>query len=239
MKTLYLAKEPGTGVRDDLSKISGEVTVVDCLNVYGDYYRKKGYDCVSWSSIDCLKGMKFDVVIGNPPYGNAGRMALKFLNKIAEERLSDDIRLIMPRSIRKAALMNSINRHIHIVEDVTNDDMLFGRKIKTVTQRYVYKDELRPLIAQPRTHKDFKFLKKGDPNVNVFVMRSGMAGRVLTEGYNGYEKSHYFIHANTPKVIENLQSISDELVEIGNETTGMGKVSIPEIVSTYIEHFGE
>jgi len=29
------------------------------------------------------------------------------------------------------------------------------------------------------------------------------------------------------------------LVEIGNETTGMGKVSIPEIVSTYIEHFGE
>jgi len=70
MKTLYLAKEPGTGVRDDLSRISGEFIVVDCLNAYGDYYRKKGYDCVSWSSIDCLKGMKFDLLIGNPPYDN-------------------------------------------------------------------------------------------------------------------------------------------------------------------------
>ena len=51
MKTLYLAKEPDAGVRDDLSRISGEITIVDCLNGYGDWYRKKGYNCIVRLSI--------------------------------------------------------------------------------------------------------------------------------------------------------------------------------------------
>ena len=69
---LYLAKEPGKGVRDDLSRLSGkEVTVVDCLGAYGDYYRKMGYNVISKTKYFELDGiMRFDVVIGNPPYGS-------------------------------------------------------------------------------------------------------------------------------------------------------------------------
>ena len=47
MQTIYFAKEPGLGVRSDLSKLHGDVTIVDCLNAYGDYYRKVGYTCIS------------------------------------------------------------------------------------------------------------------------------------------------------------------------------------------------
>jgi hypothetical protein len=72
MKTLYIAKEPGLGVRDDLSKISGEVVVVACLNGYSDWYRKKGYTCISlddfFELFIELENMKFDVVIANPPF---------------------------------------------------------------------------------------------------------------------------------------------------------------------------
>ena len=71
MKTLYLAKEPDAGVRNDLTRLSGEVTVVDCLNAYGDYYRKMGYNVISKTKYFELDGtMRFDVVIGNPPYTN-------------------------------------------------------------------------------------------------------------------------------------------------------------------------
>jgi len=70
MKTLYLAKEPGLGVRDDLSKISGEVTIVDCLNGYIDWYKKKGYNCISTSEFFSLTDMKFSMVLGNPPYSD-------------------------------------------------------------------------------------------------------------------------------------------------------------------------
>ncbi len=70
MKTFYLAKEPGKGVLSDLFKLSGDVTVVDCLNAYGDYYRKKGYNCISKDEYSNLKTMpnKTYNSIGNPPY---------------------------------------------------------------------------------------------------------------------------------------------------------------------------
>lgn len=71
MKTLYIAKEPGLGVRDDLSKISGEILIVDCLNGYGDWYKKKGFNVISKTKFFQLDGtMRFDYVIGNPPYSD-------------------------------------------------------------------------------------------------------------------------------------------------------------------------
>jgi len=92
MKTLYLAKEPGLGVRNDLSRISGEVVVVDCLNGYIDWYKKKGYNCISKDVFFDSNNMRFDAVIGNPPY--KGQLHLEFL-KLALEK-SDYVSLIHP-----------------------------------------------------------------------------------------------------------------------------------------------
>ena len=79
MNTLYLAKEPGKGVRSDLSRISGEVTVVDCLNAYGDYYRKMGYNVISMTKYFEPLHMHFTQTIGNPPY--LKNLHLEFLLK--------------------------------------------------------------------------------------------------------------------------------------------------------------
>ena len=69
-------------------------------------------------------------------------------------------------------------------------------------------------------------------------MRSGYAGKVMTDGFEEYEHSHYFMHAKSQQVIDNLKAISDELIEIGEETTGMNKVSKGEIISTYSNYYG-
>jgi len=92
MKTLYLAKEPGKGVRDDLSKISGEVTIVDCLNGYIDWYKKKGYNCISTNQFFQNDGMIFSSTIGNPPY--LKNIHLEFLLKSLQ--ISDNVSLIHP-----------------------------------------------------------------------------------------------------------------------------------------------
>ena len=66
MKNIYYAKEPDAGVRDDLAKMSGEVTVVDCLDAYGDYYRKIGYNSISTADYFANTSMHFSQTIGNP-----------------------------------------------------------------------------------------------------------------------------------------------------------------------------
>ena len=68
-RTLYFAKEPDLGVLNDLSRISEELVVVDCLSAYSDYYRKRGYNCISLSEFFKLdRTMLFNYVLGNPPF---------------------------------------------------------------------------------------------------------------------------------------------------------------------------
>jgi len=237
VKTLYLAKEPGRGVRSDLSKLSGEITIVDCLNAYGDYYRKKGYNCISKTQFFDLNGMKFDVIVGNPPYGSGGNLAIKFLNKCGD--LSDDVRLVLPLSVRKVSSVNKIRLDMICVGDDQLPDETFPGGIRTVLQRWVKTDTLRDKIETITTHPDFDFVKKGDPNTNVFVMRSGHAGKVLTEGYEDYEHSHYFIHAKKTEVIETLKQCETKFREVAKMTNGMDKLSKHELVTLYMECIGE
>ena len=123
MKTLYLAKEPGLPVRDDLSRISGEITIVDCLNGYGDWYRKKSYNCISNSQFFELKreDMKFDFILGNPPYtdtksvvGATDGGCSKGLDDIFYKKcmeLSDNVSLVI-RSKHFAKLSSKFRREL-------------------------------------------------------------------------------------------------------------------------------
>lgn len=68
-RTFYLAKEPDLGVLNDLSRISGEVIVVDCLGAYDDIYGKKGYNAINIEKFFELdQTMLFDSLLGNPPF---------------------------------------------------------------------------------------------------------------------------------------------------------------------------
>ncbi len=90
-KAFYLAKEPGSGVRSDLSDMSDyDVTIVDC-NCYGDWYRKKGYKVVK-TDYYFKQTMHFSATIGNPPY--LKNLHLEFLLKALQT--SDHVQLIHP-----------------------------------------------------------------------------------------------------------------------------------------------
>ena len=237
MKTLYLAKEPGTGVRNDLSRIQGEVTVVDCLNAYGDYYRKKGYNCISVREFFSTKGMRFSVVIGNPPYGNAGKLAVRFLNKSME--LSDCVHMVLPRSIRKPSALNRINLDFHCVSDVDVDDSAFSATIDAVVQRWERGETKREKIFTYTKHKDFDFVTPEEADCMIGRVGNGPTGRVKTEDFLGYKKDHYYLKVKEDKVLQNLINIQDDLRLIASQSNGMMSLSKHELILTYSNHFGE
>ena len=52
---------------------------------------------------------KFTLAIGNPPYGVGGNLAIRFLNKTSE--VTDDIRFVLPTSVRKQMLATQNEYH--------------------------------------------------------------------------------------------------------------------------------
>jgi len=235
MKTLYIAKEPGLGVRDDLSKISGEITIVDC-NFYGDWYRKKGYNVISKDEFFNSNHMRFDVVIGNPPYGKNSSLAVKFLNKASE--LSDDVRMVLPRTFRKPSIINRLNPHLHLVSDENVDDSTFRDSIVACVQRWEVKEESRERIITYTKHKDFTFCKKEEADICLGRVGGGPTGKVFDEWENRSENSHYFLKVSSPEVIDNLRSLYKEFKCAALETVGCPSLSKDDCVKVYSQHFG-
>ena len=102
MNYLYIAKEPCDGVFSDLKKIQkkGNITLLLCNPGYSYLFKMMGYNnIITISQFFALSDMKFDAVIGNPPYNvnNNPSYYVKFIKK-SKELLKEGghLQLIIP-----------------------------------------------------------------------------------------------------------------------------------------------
>ena len=236
MKILYLAKEPDAGVRNDLSRLSGEVTVVDCKNAYRRWYKLKGYSCINTDEFFTNDDMKFDIVIGNPPYGVGANDAIKFVNKSAD--FTDKIVMVLPRSFEKDSVQNKVRLDLKLVESVVLPEDTFPNGIRAVKQTWVKSDTLRKKVEKPRVHEDFEFLRydeRFDANVFIGEYGCGPSGRVKTENFTHYAKGHYFIRAKDQSVIDKLVSLGPKFREKAQDCNGRYHLSKGELIEIYTE----
>ena len=104
MNILYLAKDQDPNVIRDLEnlKSQGDVTVCCCIPGYIDGYKYLGYNVIDYRLLDQCN-MRFDVVIGNPPYQESGHKAKtsslwkRFLS-LSDELCDGVVTLIIPAS---------------------------------------------------------------------------------------------------------------------------------------------
>jgi len=185
--------------------------------------------------------MHFTLAIGNPPYGVGANLAIKFLNKTSE--LTDDIRFVLPTSVRKSSSLNKIKGHLHCVVDEDLDPSTFPNGINAVKQHWEVRNTSRfqigvgeiPMI---REHSDFIFLpyeQRFDADVFIGEYGCGPSGRVKTENFTHYAKGHHFIKVKDSKVIENFLEFAPKFREVANQCNGRYHFGKNDLISTYIK----
>ena len=233
---LYLAKEPfSDGVKHDLQSFKDyDITICACNAGYVDYYKLLGYNVITSSKLFAGVDMRFDVVIGNPPYGNGGKQAVKFLNICGD--LSDTIIMVLPLSIRRASLNNMVRDDLMCVKDIRCDDDTFRGSIKACIQTWVKSDTPRERIQIKRTHKDFVFVDREEADLMIGRCGSGPAGRVKTENFIHYKKDHFFIKVNDQSVTDTLIELEDKFRVASEISNGMRVLSKHDLITIYDEH---
>jgi len=185
--------------------------------------------------------MRFSLAIGNPPYGVGGNLAIRFLNKTSE--ITDDIRFVLPTSVRKPSSLNKIKAHLHCTIDEDLDPSTFPNGISAVKQYWEVKNTSRfqvgvGEIPMMREHPDFEFLpyeQRFDADVFVGEYGSGPSGRVKTENFAHYAKGHHFLKVRDPSVIQNLVEFATRFREVASSCNGRRHFGKNDLISTYIK----
>lgn len=113
------------------------------------------------------KANKKYLVIGNPPFGKNSSLAVSFFNHSA--KFADIIAFIVPRTFKRVSIQNQLNLNFHLIynDDLPLKPCCFEPQMsaKSSFQIWKKKKKRRKLVIYNKSHKDFKFLKKGPKNI--------------------------------------------------------------------------
>jgi len=174
-----------------------------------------------------FQNIKNTLVIGNPPFGKNGSLALKFIKHSAE--FADMIAFILPRSFKKDSFYHKIplNFWKELEFDIDEHFIFEGNTIDIPCVFQVYKknNSLRK-INKVMTSSLFTFVKKEEANVSI--RRVGVyAGKAFLD-IDKSSSSHYFIKVNNPnEFVYKVNTIEWE----HNNTVGPRSISKPELIS--------
>lgn len=179
------------------------------------------------------------ITIGNPPFGKNSNLAVKFFQKSAS--FCDVIAFILPKTFRKASIVNRLNKSFHLIHDeaVPENSFVFENRpydVPCCFQIWKKKPHLRESLKR-YTFDDVKdwFKLCSNQDADFSVQRVGQkAGTIRTENFKHYSNlSHYYLKAFSPKVLEVFLLVDYEKVKYN--TAGNPSISPSELIELWLE----
>lgn len=189
---------------------------------------------MNWFDFQFEKSGK-TLVIGNPPFGNQGSLALNFIKKCNKLEI-DTIAFILPKSFKKDTYKNKIPELYHLSYELDLEDASFNLidksySVPSVFQIWVRKDNPRKKIELKTTSELITFVKKTE-NPDYSFRRVGFyAGTIYDQINEKSEQSHYFIKSSNE-----IKNLLKEYTWGHNNTSGprsIGKAEIIKIIEEY------
>lgn len=192
------------------------------------------HDFLTWEYPTDIKTLS----IGNPPFGKNSTLAIKFFNQAAQ--FSAAIAFVVPRTFRKASVINRLDVHFELIHDETVPDnsFIFNGKPYNVTccsQIWVKQDAKREKITVYKMQQVSAYFEIVDVNDSNFSLQrvGGKAGLIRTDGYHHLSKlSNYFIKMHFDFVLDVFKQIDFD--EVRTNTAGNPSISPSELVEMWV-----
>ena len=189
--------------------------------------------------LDMSSNPKFDIIIGNPPYGNAANLAVKFLNRAFD--MCSDVRFVMPRSLTgKPSILNRVRLDIICESDEQLPEETFSGNIHANLQ--VWKPGKREKIVQKTKHEDWAWIRpesdqKPDLVVRAVGTRAGCMYFSDHEDFDRYSSTCYYLKIKaSPEVIDHFRAMEEDLIEAAKSCNGRAHAGKAFIVDFYKQH---
>ena len=192
-----------------------------------------------------------NIVIGNPPFGRKGKLAMQFLNRCSKH--CEVVAMILPSIFSKYTFINRVHPMMHLKYETTvtefdrPDEIGKGPKVNCVFQIWEKSTELRPKIVRHTSCDDFDMIhrhySRTSPDERERLKSydfaiSQIEGRIrncedVTAG------SVYFIKDNTPdKTVRSVMERID-FSDLSKHHVGATSLTKADIVEGYLMEFSK
>lgn len=187
-----------------------------------------------------VKIKKDALVIGNPPFGFAGSLAVKFFNHAAKEAKA--IAFIVPRTFQKESIHKKLDRHFHLIHEelcpkncfLVNGSVYDVPCVFQIWVKRTAKKGKRASYVNYDTNPYFDFVKKGEAD---FCIRrvGGKTGKILNTT-DETESSTYFCKEKRPDARTAILACYNDIKKISEMTVGVKSISINELNKILVDY---
>lgn len=180
--------------------------------------------CIIKRDFFTVEDLKGKIVVGNPPFGFASSLALKFLNHCAEHE-AKVVAFILPKTFKKTLFQDKVSGKLHLIEEVDlpkDSFLLDGEEYDVPCVFQVW--ESRECLRDKSTFN--KYFTKGSEDCYDFLLRrvGGRAGKIL-KPCEFTASSSLYVKGD----VTFITKYQEEILEQASYTAGVKSITLDEI----------